>query len=114
MTVPYALYRAHGFVSPFLARDTRFSKADLDLFWQALAGMFDHDRSASRGVMAARRLVVFEHASALGNYPAHKLFDRVTCKPAADRGKKPARRFADYEVAVDPSPIDGVTVIEKI
>ena len=117
-TIPYALYRAHGFVSPYLALDTGFTKADLALFWEALAGMFEHDRSASRGVMAARRLIVFEHASALGNHPAHRLFERVTCRrrPKGDGAgaKTPARSFDDYEVNVDESPVDGVSVVEKI
>jgi CRISPR-associated protein Csd2 len=114
MTVPYALYRAHGFVSPFLARDTGFTGADLELFWQALAGMFEHDRSASRGVMAARSLVVFEHATALGNHPAHRLFERVTCRRREQGSKRPARAFADYTVEVDRAPIDGVTIHERI
>ena len=111
-TIPYALYLVKGFVSPFLARDTGFTPADLDLFWKALTLMFDHDRSASRGVMSARRLIVFEHASALGNHPAHLLFDRVQCKRTDD--KKPARCFGDYTVAIDATPIDGVTLINKI
>ncbi len=113
-TVPYALYRGHGFVSPYLALDTGFTRADLDLFWKALVGMFDHDRSASRGVMAARTLIVFEHASALGNHPAHRLFERVKCArtPEDDptRAKRPARRFEDYRVTVDESAIEGVTI----
>ena len=117
MTVPYGLYRVHGFVSPFLARDTGFSKADLELFWQALAGMFEHDRSASRGFMAARSLVVFEHASALGNAPAHRLFERVTCVRSGRASQRPARSFADYEVRIDrgePEEFDGVTIHERI
>jgi CRISPR-associated protein Csd2 len=118
LTVPYALYRVHGFISPFLARDTGFSRADLDLFWQALVGMFEHDRSASRGVMAVRALIVFEHASALGNHPAHRLFERVTCVRRKDNGpepiKKPARSFGDYDVQVDGSPLDGVQVLSMI
>ncbi len=117
MTIPYGLYRAHGFVSPFLARDTGFSRADLSLFWQALAGMFEHDRSASRGFMAARSLVVFEHASALGNAPAHRLFERVTCVRRGGESKRPARSFGDYEVRIDrgrPEEIDGVTIHERI
>jgi CRISPR-associated protein Csd2 len=113
-TIPYGLYRVHGFISPYLALDTGFSKADLDLFWKALIGMFDHDRSASRGMMAARKLIVFEHASALGNHPAHRLFERVTCERATnDDGSKvktPARSFGDYVVTVDESAIDGVTI----
>lgn len=113
-TIPYALYRTHGFISPFLARDTGFSGADLELFWQALAGMFDHDRSASRGVMAARSLVVFEHDSALGNHPAHRLFERVACTRRETGAKHPARTFADYEVKIDRAPIAGVTIHERI
>ncbi|MFQ5481891.1 MAG: type I-C CRISPR-associated protein Cas7/Csd2, partial [Nitrospinaceae bacterium] len=81
-TVPYGLYRTHGFISAHLGRDpqtggTGFSDTDLELLWEALAGMFDHDRSASRGEMSCCRLIVFKHGSALGNAPAHQLFDRV-------------------------------------
>jgi CRISPR-associated protein Csd2 len=76
--VPYALYRCHGFVNAYLARDTGFSDEDLGLLWEALKGvMWDLDRSASRGLMATRGLYVFEHGSALGSAPAHELFDRV-------------------------------------
>ncbi|OJW17901.1 MAG: type I-C CRISPR-associated protein Cas7/Csd2 [Planctomycetales bacterium 71-10] len=113
-TIPYGLYRAHGFVSPYLARDTGFTKADLELFWQALVNMFDHDRSASRGLMAARRLIVFEHDSALGSAPAHKLFDKVACNRKDADSKKPARSFDDYVVTVDEAPVAGVTVHERI
>jgi CRISPR-associated protein Csd2 len=109
-TVPYAVYRAHGFVSPALARDTGFTAADLDLFWEALVRMFEHDRSASRGVMSTRRLIVFEHSGPLGNHPSHLLFEKVTCCPK----KTPARSFADYDIKVDPTPVDGVTVLEKV
>jgi len=111
-TVPYALYRAHGFVSPFLARDTGFSSADLDVFWKGLINMFEFDRSASRGVMSARALIVFEHESALGNYPSHLLFDGVKCKKRD--AKSTPRSFAHYEVAVDSKPVDGVQVIRMI
>jgi len=72
--IPYGLYRCHGFISAHLANETGFSDDDLALLWQALAQMFDHDRSASRGTMAPQKLVVFKHQSALGNAPAHKLF----------------------------------------
>lgn len=82
--VPYGLYRAHGYVSAPLAGDeskgTGFSEEDLELLWTALEQMFDHDRSAARGEMNARRLVLFKHASAIGNAPAHRLFERVTVK----------------------------------
>lgn len=107
--VPYGLYVAHGFVSPFLARDTGFSQADLDLLWEALRMMFEHDRSAARGEMASRRLVVFEHASGLGNAPAHALFDRL--RVARKDGMRPARAFSDYEVTLDEANLPaGITV----
>lgn len=94
--VPYALYRAHGFISPFLARQTGFSTDDLELLWQALAQMFEFDRSAARGEMATRGLYVFEHDSPLGSAPAHQLFERiqVTRKDLS----RPARAFSDYVV----------------
>lgn len=93
--VPYALYRCHGFVNPHLAARTGFSQKDLDLLWQALVNMFEHDRSAARGEMASRRLFVFEHESALGSAPAHRLFDRV--RFARKDETRPARAFGDYQ-----------------
>ena len=96
--VPYGLYRAHGFVSPHLARQTGFSDGDLELFFKALEGMFDLDRSATRGEMAARRLIVFRHRSPLGEAPAHKLFDLVKVTRRSDT---PRDFAADFEVAVD-------------
>jgi CRISPR-associated protein Csd2 len=104
--IPYGLYRCHGFISANLANETGFSTADLDLFWEALAMMFDHDRSASRGTMAPQALLVFEHSSALGNAPAHKLFDRI--RVTAKLGVAAARSFADYELTVDGKLIDSV------
>ncbi|MCC6593493.1 MAG: type I-C CRISPR-associated protein Cas7/Csd2 [Xanthomonadales bacterium] len=103
-TVPYGLYRAHGFVSAFLAKQTGFDAADLDLLWQALSDMFEHDRSAARGQMATRGLYVFEHASELGNAHAHALFDRLT---VTRRGDVPVpRAFSDYEVRFDDRPLE--------
>ena len=90
--IPYGLYRAHGFISAKLAERTGFSNEDLDLFWRALINMFEHDRSAARGEMAARKLIVFEHESAMGNAPAHVLFDAVKVEPV--QGKRPARHAA--------------------
>ena len=98
-TVPYGLYMAHGFVSSFLAKQTGFSSDDLDLFWQALAQMFEHDRSAARGEMSTRGLYVFKHDSELGNAPAHALFERIT--PKLKDGVSVPRLFSDYEVAVN-------------
>lgn len=99
-TVPYGLYRAHGFVSAFLAKQTGFDEADLNLLWQALSEMFEHDRSAARGEMNCRGLYVFEHASELGNAHAHSLFDRLQIA-RADGGVSPARDFGAYSVAFD-------------
>jgi CRISPR-associated protein Csd2 len=111
--VPYALYVAHGFISPHLAADTGFSQADLELLWHALATMFEHDRSAARGEMATRKLVVFEHESPLGNAPAHRLFERV--KVERREPALPARRFDDYRVTVDTEALPaGVTVHERV
>lgn len=112
-TIPYALYRCHGFVSAPLAQRTRFNEDDLDLFWKALQEMFEHDRSAARGEMTTRKLIVFKHQSALGNEPAHKLFDRVKVERNGD-ASSPARSFADYKVTVDRvSKPDSVDIDEK-
>lgn len=96
--IPYGLYRCHGFISAHLARETGFSEADLELFWQALTQMFDHDRSASRGTMAPQKLVVFKHQSALGNAPAHKLFNLV--KVDRRQGVAVPRSIGDYDITV--------------
>jgi CRISPR-associated protein Csd2 len=97
-TIPYGLYRAHGFVSAPLAKQTGFSQEDLELFWEALQNMFEHDRSAARGLMSSRRLIIFEHSSAMGNKPAQELFDRVTSSRKTDG---PARNFSDYGIELD-------------
>lgn len=109
-TVPYGLYRAHGFVSAFLAEQTGFGEDDLALLWQALEHMFEHDRSAARGQMATRGLYVFEHQDKLGNAHAHDLFDRLRVTPAPD-ATTPARDFGAYSVTFDGSALNaGATV----
>jgi CRISPR-associated protein Csd2 len=111
--VPYGLYVAHGFISPHLAADTGFSDADIALLWEALKMMFEHDRSAARGEMSSRKLVVFEHESLLGNAPAHSLFDRI--KIARNDPSKPARAFSDYTVILDRENLPpGITVHEML
>jgi CRISPR-associated protein Csd2 len=124
--VPYGLYRAHGFVSAKLAERTGFSTDDLAFLWEALANMFEHDHSAARGEMAARRLITFKHASALGNAPSHSLFDRVAVGRAAGDDIRlpgdprldnlpPARRFADYRVEVNRKGLpEGVEMLDLI
>lgn len=112
-TVPYALYRCHGFISANLAEQTGFSEADLGLFWDSLKSMFEYDRSAARGQMEARKLVVFKHESKLGNAPAHELLDRVKVTKKASDG--PARNFSDYTVTIDRSDLPaGIQLIEMI
>jgi CRISPR-associated protein Csd2 len=99
-TIPYGLYRAFGFVSAPLANQTGFSEDDLALFWEALQSMFEHDRSAARGLMSAQRLIIFEHSSPMGNKPAQELFDRVKVE-RKDNESKPARNFSDYTISLD-------------
>lgn len=118
-TIPYGLYRVHGFVNPHLAGQTGFNEngEDLDLFWTALAQMFEYDRSASRGEMSPQALIVFEHESSLGNAPANKLFERVTIERRAEENGEsvPPRSFCDYVVQVDEQDLpDGVTIHRKI
>ncbi len=122
--VPYGLYRAHGYINAKLAEKTGFSKADLKTLWNALRDMFDHDRSAARGEMAARRLIAFRHDSTLGNAQAHKLFERVrVCRqfvgdqiPVGDsrlHNLPPARSFADYAITLDHTDLPkGIEIVE--
>jgi CRISPR-associated protein Csd2 len=101
--VPYALYRTEGYISASLAEQTFFSEDDLQLLWDSLINMFDHDRSAARGKMCPRKLIVFKHDSKLGNAPAHKLFETVTVQPC---NGKPPRSFDDYKNGFS-APADG-------
>jgi CRISPR-associated protein Csd2 len=113
-TVPYALYRCHGFISAPLAGQTGFGEDDLNLFWDALCNMFEHDHSAARGQMATRKLIVFKHDSQLGNVPAHKLFELVSIN-RVQNSDKPARDFSDYEVKFDSAKVPaGVTAEIRI
>ncbi len=114
--VPYALYKVEGYVSAKLANDeskgTDFSEDDLNLFWDALVNMFEHDHSAARGKMASRKLFVFKHADELGNAPSHKLFDMV--KVEKNEGVVIPRKFGDYTVKVEGKTPEGVELIEKL
>ncbi|MFZ3151100.1 MAG: type I-C CRISPR-associated protein Cas7/Csd2 [Anaerolineaceae bacterium] len=115
--VPYGLYRMEGYVSAKLAnqagKGTGFSEEDLELLWDALANMFEHDHSASHGAMATRKLVIFKHESELGNAPAHQLFDLVQVERV--NGDNPPRSFADYEVTISKDRLpEGVTLIERV
>lgn len=110
--LPYGLYRAHGFISAKLAERTGFSEEDLQLLWRALTNLFEHDHSAARGEMSARKLIVFEHECPMGNAPAHVLFDKVKVVRAEGSGDGPARSFTDYAVRIDRDLPAGVTVTE--
>lgn len=111
--VPYALYRAHGFISPYLAEQTGFSSADLDLLWTSLENMFEHDHSAARGEMSTCKLFVFEHNSKLGNSPARKLFNLI--KVELKDPTRPPRDLDHYTVTVDRDSLPvGVTLHEKV
>ncbi|MBU0946425.1 MAG: type I-C CRISPR-associated protein Cas7/Csd2 [Proteobacteria bacterium] len=110
--VPYGLYLAKGFVSASLAEKTNFDEDDLNLLWDALVNMFEHDRSAARGIMSSRNLFVFKHKDKLGNAPAHQLFDLIRIK-RRENSKGPARAFTDYDVTVGKPPV-GVDLIKKL
>jgi CRISPR-associated protein Csd2 len=110
--VPYGLYVAQGFVSAQLAVKTGFSEEDLELLWDALINMFEHDRSAARGIMSSQKLFVFKHRDKLGNAHAHKLFNLIDIK-RKEGTEGPARSFKDYSVTVGATP-DGVEIIEKL
>lgn len=111
-TVPYGLYRCHGFVSAHLADQTGFTDEDLNLFWQALQNMFDHDRSASRGEMSARGLYVFKHDSKLGNASATQLFKRINV--SRKDNVDVARDFEDYNIEVNSNMPEGVELISML
>jgi CRISPR-associated protein Csd2 len=111
--IPYALYRVEGYISACLAEKTQFSKEDLELLWEALINLFEHDRSAARGKMASRKLFVFEHESKLGNAPAHKLFDLITVQ--RNDQENPPRSFSDYTINVKTDAVpNGVKLIDKL
>ena len=111
--VPYALYRAEGYVSANLARKvTGFSEDDLKLLWDAILNMFEHDHSAARGKMAVRELIVFRHDSELGNAPAHKLFELVRAAKRNEEITAP-RSYSDYAVTVDEAQLPAGVTCER-
>lgn len=112
--IPYALYKTEGYVSANLAKKTTgFSEDDLDLLWEAIINMFEHDHAAARGKMAVRKLIIFKHNSELGNAQSHKLFELINI--TKNDSEKPARNYSDYTVKIDTSKTpEGVSVIEKL
>jgi CRISPR-associated protein Csd2 len=110
--IPYALYRAEGYVSAALAnKSTDLSEEDVELLWTALMNMFENDHSAARGKMCMRKLYVFKHENVLGNCPSHILFDKISVK---EKDNIVPRAFDDYEISVDSNMPAGVELIEKI
>lgn len=112
--VPYGLYKVEGYVSANLARkSTKFSESDLELLWEAIINMFEHDHSAARGKMAVRELIVFKHECELGNAPSHKLFDLI--KVERKNPLKPSRSYQDYTMEIDKANLpQGVELFEMV
>lgn len=110
--IPYALYRAEGYISAALAqKTTKLSEEDLNILWDAIINMFENDHSAARGKMCMRKLYVFKHDCVLGDAPSHVLFDKINVK---QKGDEPPRAFRDYEIEIDRQMPEGVELIEKL
>ena len=110
--IPYALYKAEGYISAALAeKTTQLSDDDVEILWDAIVNMFEHDHSAARGKMCMRKLYIFKHDSVLGNCPSHILFDKVTVKQT-DKSQPP-RKIDDYIISIDEQLPEGVALIEK-
>lgn len=113
--VPYGLYRCEGYVSANLARKaTGFSEEDLELLWDAILNMFENDRSAARGKMAVRELIVFKHDSELGCAPAWKLFESVQVQRVHGDTSAPARSYRDYQVTVDEASLPAGVACRRL
>jgi CRISPR-associated protein Csd2 len=112
--VPYALYKTEGYISAKVAKKlTGFSEDDLELLWESIINMFEHDHSAARGKMAVRKLIIFKHSSELGNAPSHKLFELISV--TKHDSERPTRKYSDYKVEINRSKLpEGVSMIEKL
>ena len=109
--IPYALYRAEGYVSAALGNKVGLTEDDIEVLWEAIINMFEHDHSAARGKMCMRKLYVFKHDSVLGNCPSHILFDKISVE---ETDIIPPRAFSDYKISVDNELPNGVLLIEKL
>lgn len=110
--IPYGLYKAEGYISAMFAEKTGFQEADLELLFEAIEKMFEHDHAAARGKMCMRKLIVFKHESKLGNAPSHTLFEKVSIKRKEDIDV--AREFSDYVIEIDTNMPEGVELIERL
>lgn len=109
-TVPYALYRMHGFISAVDAAKSGFSESDLELLWESLLNAFEHDRAAARGEMNPRKLIIFKHSNHLGSARSGQLFEKVKVTKKTDL----PRSFRDYEIMLDKKDVKGVDIIEML
>jgi CRISPR-associated protein Csd2 len=113
--IPYGLYRTYGFYNPAFGKQTGVTQSDLELFWQSLIQMWEFDRSAARGFMSPRKLIVFTHNNALGNAPAHKLFDRLNISKVNNHPEVVARSYSDYQINLNDKELpEGVTVTSLV
>ncbi len=109
--IPYALYRAEGYVSASLFNKiTGLDDDDLELLWTAIINMFENDHSAARGKMCMRKLYIFKHENILGNCPSHILFDKINVEEVS----APPRKFSDYKITVNENMPEGVELISKL
>ena len=110
--IPYALYRAEGYISAALANKlTGLSEEDVELLWTAIINMFENDHSAARGKMCMRKLYIFKHSNVLGNCPSHLLFEKLTVK---EKENVISRSIDDYEITMDTAMPEGVELIQKL
>jgi CRISPR-associated protein Csd2 len=122
--IPYGLFVGKGFISAHLAQETGFTEDDLELLWEALLNMYEHDRSSSKGLMTVRRLFIFKHVGTdqhdeqrvrqamLGCAPAHQLFDLV--EVAKKEEVDAPRAFTDYEIRIHRDALPpGVELMER-
>lgn len=110
--IPYALYRAEGYISAALANKTFMKEEDIELLWEAIINMFEHDRSAARGKMTLRKLIVFKHTEMLGNHPSHLLFDKIQISQKKEIDVP--RTFTDYSISIDETMPEGVSLEVKL
>lgn len=110
--IPYALYRAEGYISAALANKTFMKEEDIELLWEAIINMFEHDRSAARGKMTLRKLIVFKHTDMLGNHPSHLLFDKIQISQKKEIDVP--RKFTDYSISIDETMPEGVSLEVKL
>ncbi len=109
--IPYALYKSEGYISAALAEKTGLSDNDIEILWDAIQNMFEHDHSAARGKMCMRKLYIFKHSNILGRCPSHILFDKI--KVNLNNENFPPRNFEDYTITVDKNMPEDIELLER-